>query len=458
MNNEENKKINDSEKENSQSEYFDNCFISAQTSKNDPESDVGSNAADKNALNSSANESGHKKKNKKSVALKFTAIVLIALVSGALSGAGTYFLLDRGNDSSGVTGDQSLQIQIPSIDLSHGSNQSGTSEGVITNVTQVVESVMPAMVSINVTSTTTVTSMWGQTQEYEVQGSGSGIVITQSADTLFIATNHHVIDKAKKISVTFSDGKSYEASLKGSDSDYDLAVVSIPLATIEKDTLAAIRCAVLGSSDALNLGEPAIAIGNALGYGQSVTVGYISAVGREVQMEDKTMVLIQTDAAINPGNSGGALLNIKGEVIGINSSKYADTNVEGMGFAIPMSDALPIINEIINETAIPEDEQAYLGITGGTVNSSWVSVYGWPEGVYVSAVTQSSPAANGGVRAHDIIVKFDGRAVLTIDSLTEKLGKKRAGDTVEIIVMRQDSYGEFKEQTLTVTLGAKKDA
>ena len=170
------------------------------------------------------------------------------------------------------------------------------------------------------------------------------------------------------------------------------------------------------------------------------------------------MILIQTDAAINPGNSGGALLNIKGEVIGINSSKYADTNVEGMGFAIPMSDALPIINEIINETAIPEDEQAYLGITGGTVNSSWVSVYGWPEGVYVSAVTQSSPAANGGVRAHDIIVKFDGRAVLTIDSLTEKLGKKRAGDTVEIVVMRQDSYGEFKEQTLTVTLGAKKDA
>lgn len=395
-------------------------------------------------------------KTRSNFAVKIVAFLLIAVLAGGGSGAGVYYLLREADPGTG--GNDPVQgAEIPKVDLSL-EDSSGDEDGVITGVTKVVEAVMPAMASINVTTTTTITGMWGQTQEYEVQGSGSGIIIAQNDTTLFVSTNHHVIDGAKKISVTFVDGRSYEATVKGSDSDYDLAVISIPLSSIDSDTLAQIRCAVLGSSESLNLGEPAIAIGNALGYGQSVTVGYISATKREVQMEDNTMTLIQTDAAINPGNSGGALLNIKGEVIGINSSKYADTDVEGMGFAIPMSDALPIINEIINETAIPDDEQAYLGITGGTVSSTWVSVYGWPEGVYVSAVTKDSPADKAGISAHDIIIKFDGKTTQTIDSLTERLKKKRGGEVVEITVMRQNNYGEFEEKVLTVTLGSKRDA
>lgn len=454
MNNEENKDIFNNEENNENitaSEYF--------TDYQNPDTQAPSNDSDSaNSDLQTPNEEKEppKKKKRGKLLLKAVAIVLTAVIAGGASGAGTYLLLDKYSSNNNSV-ENVPKVELPSVDLTVNESVNA-GEGVITSVTEVAEAVMPAMVSINVTATTTVTGMWGQTQEYEVHGSGSGIVITQSDTTLFVATNHHVIDGAKKISVTFIDGKSYEASLKGSDSDYDLAVISIPISSIESETLSKIRCAVLGSSEALKLGEPAIAIGNALGYGQSVTVGYISATEREVQMEDKTMVLIQTDAAINPGNSGGALLNIKGEVIGINSSKYADTDVEGMGFAIPMSDAVPIINEIINETAIPEDEQAYLGITGGTVNSSWVSVYGWPEGVYISAVTKDSPADKGGIRAHDIIVKFEGKTVQTIDSLTEKLGKKRGGDTVEITIMRQNNYGEFEEKILSVTLGLKKDA
>jgi len=471
MNNEDNKNFLNGESNSSKSEYFtaytsdasdkDNGPASSSDRSEDLKQEVNEITESIPANNSSSDQNGkedkrNKRKSSQGFFLKAISLVLIAVLAGGASGAGAYLLLEKYDSDTPPTVDVP-NVDLPSVDLTV--NDSGSAgEGVITSVTKVVEAVMPAMVSINVTATTTITGMWGQTQEYEVQGSGSGIVISQSDTTLFLATNHHVIDNAKKISVTFIDGKSYEASLKGSDSDYDLAVISIPLAGIEEDTLSAIRCAVLGSSENLNLGEPAIAIGNALGYGQSVTVGYISATEREVQMEDKTMVLIQTDAAINPGNSGGALLNINGELIGINSSKYADTNVEGMGFAIPISDAVPIINEIINETAIPDDEQAYLGITGGTVNSSWISVYGWPEGVYISAVTKDSPADKGGIRAHDIIIKFEGKTVQTIDSLTSRLGKKRAGDTVEITVMRQNNYGEFEEKTLSVTLGSKKDA
>lgn len=445
MNNNMDENYNDLDKaENNNSDSIEqNCQqISEQKDVQTQQNDV------KNVQNSA--------KTRSKIAAKIVAFLLIAVLAGGGSEAGVYYLLSKNDQGTDVSGG-SLKADIPKVDLSV-EGTSGSEDGVITSVTKVVDAVMPAMASINVTTTTTITGMWGQTQEYEVQGSGSGIIIAQNDTNLFVSTNHHVIDGAKKISVTFVDGKSYEATVKGSDSDYDLAVIAIPLSSIDSKTLSQIRCAVLGSSENLNLGEPAIAIGNALGYGQSVTVGYISATEREVQMEDNTMTLIQTDAAINPGNSGGALLNINGEVIGINSSKYADTDVEGMGFAIPMSDALPIINEIINETVIPEDEQAYLGITGGTVNSTWVSVYGWPEGVYISAVTKDSPADKGGISAHDIIVKFDGKSTQSIDSLTERLKKKRGGDVVEITVMRQNNYGEFEEKVLTVTLGFKKDA
>lgn len=462
MYNEENKNNNIQRNEINSEENLSNVYTGSNTSTEQANTEPGEIANRNNTSKADTqNVQPQKKKKKNKFFVKAIAIVLLAFIAGGASGAGAYFVLDMLN-----LGEDQLTLnnmsQIGNVDLSKTDivldAGSSSESGVITDVTRVVDSVMPAMVSINVTSVTTVTSIWGQKQEYEVHGSGSGIIILQDAGTLFIVTNHHVIDAAKSISVTFSDGKSYEATVKGSDSDYDLAVLSVDLSKVEEGTASEIKCAVLGSSETLNLGEPAIAIGNALGYGQSVTVGYISATEREVQMEDKTMVLLQTDAAINPGNSGGALLNIKGEVIGINSSKYSDTNVEGMGFAIPISDAVPIITEIINETVIPEDEQAYLGISGGTVNSSWTSAYGWPEGVYVSTVTQNSPADLGGIQAHDIIVKFDGKDIQTIDSLTEKLKKKTGGDVVEITVMRQNNYGTFEEKVLTVTLKSKKDS
>ncbi len=390
--------------------------------------------------------------------LSAVAVILIAAIAGACFGVASHIvggLFD--GEPADTIGNVEVPKQEPSIMIDPTINTDSDGEGVTTGITQMVEAVMPAMVSINVTATTIVDSGWpfGGKYEQEVQGSGSGIIISQSADTLYIATNYHVIDGAKKITASFIDGKYYEASVKGSDSDYDLAVISIPLKNIDSDTVSKIKVAAIGSSDILKLGEPAIAIGNALGYGQSVTVGYISALAREIEMEDNTMKLIQTDAAINPGNSGGALLNINGEVIGINSAKFASTEVEGMGFAIPISDAIPIINDIINEKTIPENEQAQLGITGSTVESAWVQYYGWPEGVYVSQVTKDSPADKYGIRANDIIVKFDGKTVSTIDSLTDRLKKKRGGETVEITVMRQDNYGKFEEKTVSVVLGFK---
>ncbi len=402
------------------------------------------------------------------ICIAFVCLILISAIVGALAGGGMYFAL-KAYDDVNTESPEKPSVVLPTVsdddagsDLNINDSNSDDKDKVSTSITRVVEAVMPSMVSINVTATTIVEGpfggVFGGSQEYEVSGSGSGVIAMKSEEFLFIITNHHVIDGAKSISVTFVDGKSYSADIKGSDSDFDLAVLSIRLSSIDSDTLSKINIAVFGSSDNLVLGEPAIAIGNALGYGQSVTVGYISALEREVRMEDKTMSLIQTDAAINPGNSGGALLNIKGEVVGINSSKYASTEVEGMGFAIPMSSASVIVDEIINETVIPEDEKAYLGITGGTVQSSWVSAYDWPEGVYVNAVTKGSPADEYGIKAQDIITGFDGKEIKSIDSLSSKLSRKRGGELVEITVMRQNDYGEFEEIKLNVTLGYNKNA
>lgn len=383
---------------------------------------------------------------------------------------GCTFKLTTGSDGSALNSESSsvTNVEDPNnADTSAPNNSllstttvvpSSDANGVITDLTEMIKEAMPAMVSITVKATTIVNGMFGSQQEYETQGSGSGIIIAQNNELIYIVTNHHVIDGAKEIIISCSNEKTFKAEVKGSDSDYDLAVLTVKLSDIDSETLSAIKCISIGSSDTLNLGEPAIAIGNALGYGQSVTVGYISALAREIKMEDNTMTLLQTDAAINPGNSGGALLNLRGQLVGINSAKFASTEVEGMGFAIPISDAIPIINDIINEIAIPEAEQGYLGITGSTVNASWVSYYGWPEGVYVSGVSKDSPADESGIQSHDIIIKFDGRSISSIDSLTEKLKKKRAGEEVEIVIMRQDNYGKFSEKTIKVTLGNRPEA
>ncbi|MCD7826869.1 MAG: trypsin-like peptidase domain-containing protein [Clostridiaceae bacterium] len=322
------------------------------------------------------------------------------------------------------------------------------------SVSEVAENVLPSIVAIDVTVTETTSDMFGRTYEQDSEGSGSGIIVAQDEKYLYIVTNNHVVSDATKVSVTFNDESIYDATVKGTDSDSDLAVVQVLTNDLSSDTLSNIKVATLGDSDDVSVGDQAIAIGNALGYGTSVTVGYISAKDREVASEDVTMKLIQTDAAINPGNSGGALVNSAGAVIGINSSKYADTDVEGMGFAIPISTAVPIINEIIESEEIDESEQGYLGITGQEVDEQYAEYYNIPEGVYVAEVSESSPAEEAGMQAGDVITELDGKTITTMTGLQEKLSKLKAGTEVTVVVKRLDN-GEYKEVELNVTLGSK---
>lgn len=323
-------------------------------------------------------------------------------------------------------------------------------------VAQVAEEVMPSIVSITNKSVEVVRS-WFQSYEQEVSGSGSGIIIGQSDKEILVVTNNHVISGAKELTVSFADETSVEATVKGYDETADLAVVAVDVDDVEKDTLSKIKVAAMGSSDDLKVGENAIAIGNALGYGQSVTVGYISALNREVEIENKTMTLLQTDAAINPGNSGGALLNSKGEVIGINTVKFVDSQVEGMGYAIPISTAIPIINDLMNTKVIEEEEQGYLGIQGNDVTQEYEQGFNMPQGVYIVKIVEGSPADKCGLKAGDIITKFGDRDVKTMQTLQTILSGKKAGEKIEMLVQRNNEKGEYEEVTLTVTLGAKKD-
>lgn len=326
------------------------------------------------------------------------------------------------------------------------------------SVSDVASSCMPMMVSLDVTSvqTSTFNPFTGQRYEYETPSSGTGIVFSKSDDKLYILTNYHVVEGARKINATFIDNEAYAGKVTGYDESHDLAVVEINLNEMSNDTLNSIKIGVFAKEDDLTLGEPAIAIGNALGSGQSVTVGYVSALSKEVQMTDKTMTLIQTDAAINPGNSGGALLNSNGEIIGINSSKYSDTSVEGMGFAIPVSTVMDIIPGLV-EGNQNEAKTVYLGISGSTVTSSYVQSFGWPEGVYVSTVQEDSPASKANIEAGDIITKFDDQEITSMEQLQAAIQKKNVGDQVKITVSRQNKNGTFNEVELTATLAERVD-
>ena len=320
------------------------------------------------------------------------------------------------------------------------------------------KNVMPSIVSITGKFETTSQSWFGQTQSSESEGVGSGIIIGKKDGKILIVTNNHVVADAKSLSVGFVDGKSASATIRGTDSDADLAVVEVDTKNMKSSTLKKIAVITLGDSSKLQTGERAIAIGNALGYGQSVTGGYISALNRQVQLTDKTMTLIQTDAAINPGNSGGALLNSKGELIGINTVKYSSEDVEGMGYAIPINTARPIINKLIKNEATSESEQAYLGVSGQTIDSSMASQFDMPSGVYVQQVIKSSPAQKAGISAGDVIVSFNGSNVSTMDGLKEKISNLKAGKKVKVVVKRQNQMGTYEKKTLTVTLGKKSDA
>lgn len=325
------------------------------------------------------------------------------------------------------------------------------------NVADVVENVMPSIVSVTNTSVQTVRS-WFQSYEQEVQGAGSGIVIGQTEDEVLVATNNHVVNNAKEITITFCDDACVAATIKGVDSASDLAVVAVKTKDMEQSTLDAIKVAALGSSDELRVGDPAIAIGNALGYGQSVTVGYISALGRTVEAEEASSIkMLQTDAAINPGNSGGALLNENGEVIGINSAKYVDSTVEGMGYAIPISDAIPIINDLMNRKVVKEDEQGYLGIQGNDITDEYAQGFKMPKGVYVVKILDDSPAQDCGLKAGDVITSFAGKEITSMEELQGILSSKKAGDEVEMVIQRNNEKGEYEEVKIKVKLGAKKD-
>lgn len=322
------------------------------------------------------------------------------------------------------------------------------------DVSSVVENVMPSIVAVNVTTTQTY-NYWGQTYQQEASGSGSGIIIGENDNEIFVVTNNHVIEgDDTKVSVTFQDEKAVDATVKGADSTSDLAVLTIKKSDIDSSTLETIRIATLGDSDETKVGEMVIAIGNALGYGQSVTVGYVSAKDREVTFEDASMKLLQTDAAINPGNSGGALLNAAGEVIGINSSKYADESVEGMGFAIPISNALPIIQELMNREQLAVSEQGYLGIRGQDVTEEVAEAYNMPEGIYIGEVSEGSPAEEAGLVAGQIITKVNGRAVTSLEALQSVLTYTKAGTTVTVTV-QELSDGSYKEKNIEVKLGSK---
>jgi serine protease Do len=331
----------------------------------------------------------------------------------------------------------------------------------LTDVSSVVDEVMPSIVAITNTGTVTYNSFFGKHSQ-QSQSCGSGIIVSEDDDYLYIATNNHVVADSEELTVQFDDDSVVKAEIRGTDPDDDLAVVRVKKSDLGKDTYSNIKIATIGDSDSVAVGSPAIAIGNALGYGQSVTTGIVSALNRTVTTQDsqtgETVTnnnLIQTDAAINPGNSGGALLNENGEVIGINSVKYSSTDVEGIGYAIPMSVAKPIIESLIQDGKYTNENQAYLGIKGGDVSSEMVA-YGFPQGVYVSSVSAGSGAANAGLQEGDIITAVDSTKISSMTELQSALKSYKAGDKVTLTVARQ-SGRQYEESKVEVTLSSAKD-
>ena len=360
-----------------------------------------------------------------------------------------------------------------------GKDTGSTAKGSL-DVSEIVSEALPSIVSITTKSVQEVQNYFGmygmygyapQQQEQEVEGSGSGIIVGKNDDELLIATNYHVVEGADTLSVAFTDGNAVEASVKGFDEERDLAVVSVSLDDVEDDTMDAVSIANIGSSDDLKVGEQVVAIGNALGYGQSVTTGIVSAKNRRMDSDNNTVTdgsddssdgvnLIQTDAAINPGNSGGALLNMEGEVVGINSAKLASTEVEGMGYAIAISDVTDILQNLMNETSrdkLDDSEHGVLGIEGSSVSSEAVQMYGIPAGVFVKGVTEGGAADKAGLKANSVITEFNGKTVSSIDQLSEYLSYYEPDEEVELTV--QVPHGtSYKEETVKVTLDENTDA
>ena len=351
------------------------------------------------------------------------------------------------------TAEESHEAVIPTAAVA----EAGASTG--NDVSGIVEEAMPSVVAINSKMVITQNDFFFGPQKYEASGSGSGIIVGENDAELLLATNNHVVADSEDLQVTFVDGSTASAQVKGTDPDMDLAVVSVKLADIGADTRKAIKVASLGDSNALKLGEGVVAIGNALGEGQSVTVGYVSALNKEVPIEGSTRKLIQVDAAINPGNSGGALLNMRGELIGINSAKLASTEIEGIGYAIPISEAKDIMNNLMTRETrdqVPENEQGYIGIQLQNIDSTMAKAYGMPEGIYVFKIVEGGAASRSDLRERDIITKFDGQTVKTGEELQKMLTYYRGGETVTLTVQSLEG-GKYVERQVEVTLGLREE-
>ena len=394
------------------------------------------------------------RKPKKSYGLlkKFGLCAALAVVFGLISGLIILGITSLGREEETVQ----VRQTVPATEPVQSQNEE-TAAPAVSSVADVAANSMPSVVAISNVGVQEIQSFFGGTREYQSESSGSGIIVGQNDSELLIATNNHVVSGADTITVSFIDEASVEAQIKGTDANNDLAVVAVDLSQLSEDTLSAIKVASLGNSDDLVVGEQVVAIGNALGYGQSVTSGYVSALNREVTVDNVTASLIQTDAAINPGNSGGALLNMQGELIGINAVKFASSEVEGMGYAIPVSTAEPILDELMSRETrrkVDEKDAAYLGITCTNVTAETQQMYNLPAGVFVDSVTEGSAAEKAGMISGDIITKFDGTTVTTYDELVNTMAYYAAGEEVEMIVMRAES-GEYQEVSLTLTLDSR---
>lgn len=405
----------------------------------------------------------HKEKKPHKNLMRAAAVAGFAILFGVVSSA--VFL------ATNVVGGRLLGLRssdetatASSDKISNGTSLSTSSSVVTSDVSDVVDKVMPSIVSITSMSVQEVQSFFGGTYEQTSEGAGTGIIIGKNDTELLIVTNNHVVEGSDTLTVTFNDQSSVEANIKGTDATYDVAVIAVALDQISDDTMDAISVATLGDSTNLKIGEPAIAIGNALGYGQSVTTGVISALDRSVsttdtqtgETQESGAKLIQTDAAINPGNSGGALVNVNGEVIGINSAKLTGESVEGIGYAIPISDVSDLIQNLMNQetkTKVPENERGLLGITGMSVSDAFSQQIDIPAGVYVMEVSSGSGADEAGMTKGSIITAINGSSIDSMEALQEQLQYYAKGETVSLTILVPQSNGEYDEQTLDVTLG-----
>lgn len=392
------------------------------------------------------------KNNKNGMGKKAAKLVASAAVFGLVAGA-CFVGVSVAKDKLYPSTADRIETTSGTTSAKSETSSSGSSSS-SSNVASVVNEVMPSVVSITSTIQSSNYYSFG-TQESE--GAGSGFIVAKTKDNLMIATNNHVVSDATSLTVGFADDTTAKATVVGTDSSADLAVISVKIKDIKDSTASKIKVATLGSSDDLKVGEEVVAIGNALGYGQSVTTGVVSAKNREVSLTDGTMNLLQTDAAINPGNSGGVLINMDGQVVGINNAKLEDTSVEGMGYAIPITTAKTILTDLMNASSVSTKDAAFLGVVGRDINESYSSALGIPSGIYVSQVVSGSPAEKAGISAGDVITKFEGNNVSTMSGLKEKLALKKANTKVKITFKRANQSGTYEEKTVTVTLGKKSD-